>query len=183
MLYDPDRLVKPVARDPEAFRPVDLPGGDLPAMVKWAIDEDDVGHAFEIRREVFVKEQGYTEEQEFDEAEPLALHVLAQLVPGCATTPGAARHLGAARLLLDSTEDPPIAYVSRLSVLPFARRMGLGKSIVEFVLEGAKDMGCFKARAGAQKTALDFWARLGFRPTGEEYMDFHVPHEWTEKRL
>ena len=183
MLYDPDRLVKPVPTDPEAFKPVNLPGGDLPAMIKWAIEDQDVDAAFDIRREVFVKEQGYTEEQEFDEAEPLALHVLAQLVPACATTPGAARHLGAARLLLDTTEDPPIAYVSRLSVVPFARRMGLGKAIVEFVLEGARDMGCVKVRAGSQKTALEFWRRLGFSPTGEEYMDFHVPHEWTENRL
>jgi ElaA protein len=182
MLYDPDSLVKPVPVDQEAFKPVDLPGGDLPAMVKWAIEEEDVEAAFDIRREVFVKEQGYTEEQEFDEADPLALHVLAQLVPGCATTPGAARHLGAARLLLDASEDPPVAYVSRLVVQKFARRMGLGKAIVEFILDGAKDMGCVKARAGAQKTALDFWAGLGFRPTGEEYMDFHVPHEWTERR-
>ena len=47
--------------------------------------------AFSVRRQVFVDEQGYTEEQEFDEAEPLAAHVLAQLVPACATTPGAAR--------------------------------------------------------------------------------------------
>jgi len=143
VLYDPDRLVRPVPRDPEAFKPVDLPGGDLPAMVKWAIEDRDVEAAFDIRRQVFVEEQGYTEEQEFDEAEPLALHVLAK----------------------------------------FARRMGLGMAIVEFILEGAKDMGCVKARAGAQRTALDFWARLGFRPTGEEYMDFHVPHEWTERQL
>ena len=89
----------------------------------------------------------------------------------------------AARLLLDSSEDPPVAYVSRLSVLPFARRMGLGRAIVEFVLDGARDMGCVKARAGAQTTALEFWERLGFEPTGEEYMDFHVPHEWTERRI
>ncbi len=46
-----------------------------------------------------------------------------------------------------------------------------------------RDMGCLKARAGAQKTALEFWAGLGFSPRGEEYMDFHVPHEWTERRL
>ena len=183
MLYDPDRLVRPVPRDVDAFRPVDLPGGDLPATVKWALGEDEVEAAFSVRRQVFVDEQGYTEQQEFDGAEVLALHVLAQLVPGCATTPGAARPLGAARLLLDGREDPPVAYVSRLSVLPFARRMGLGTAIVGFVLEGAREMGCTKARAGAQTTALGFWERLGFRPTGEGYMDFHVPHEWTERRL
>jgi predicted GNAT family N-acyltransferase len=182
-MYDPDRLVKPVPKDPEAFRPVNLPGGDLPAMVKWAIEEDEVRAAFDIRRDVFVGEQGYTEAQEFDEAESVALHVVAQLVPGCATTPGAARHLGAARLLLDSSEDPPVAYVSRLSVRKLAREMCLGRAIVEFILDGARDMGIVKARAGAQKTALEFWERLGFEPTGEEYMDFHVPHEWTERRL
>jgi GNAT superfamily N-acetyltransferase len=152
-------------------------------MVKWALEDEDVEAAFSVRRLVFVDEQGYTEEQEFDEAEALAAHVVAQLVPGCATTPGAARHLGAARLLLDASEDPPVAYVSRLSVLPFARRMGLGRAIAEFVLDGAREMGCVKARAGAQTTALEFWERLGFARTGEEYMDFHVPHEWTERRL
>lgn len=180
MQYDPDRLVRPVPRDPEAFRPVDLPGSGLPAMVKWALAPEDVEAAFEVRREVFVREQGYTEEQEFDGAEDKALHVLVQLVPGCATTPGAARNLGAARLLLDASHDPPVAYVSRLSVLPFARRMGLGRAIVEFMLEEVRGMGCTTVRAGAQKTALEFWAKLGFQPTGEEYMDFHVPHEWTE---
>jgi predicted GNAT family N-acyltransferase len=183
MMYDPDHLVRPVPRDTEAFRPVDLPGSGLPAMVVWAIDDPDVEAAFSVRRQVFVDEQGYTEEQEFDGAEAVALHVLARLVPGCATTPGAARYLGAARLLLDATEDPPVAYVSRLSVLPFARRMGLGSAIVGFVLDGAREMGSVKARAGAQRTALEFWERMGFAPTGEEYMDFHVPHEWTERRL
>ena len=66
--------------------------------------------------------------------------------------------------------------------------MGLGVFVlfallVEFILEGAREMGCRRVRAGAQITALDFWERLGFHPTGEEYMDFHVPHEWTEKEL
>ena len=183
MQYDPERLVKPLPPDPEAWRPIELPGSDLPAMVRWAMEDDEVEAAFGVRRDVFVREQGYTEEQEFDDAEPMALHVIAQLVPGCATTPGAARHLGAARLLLDSTEEPPIAYVSRLSVLKFARGKGLGRALVEFILEGAREMGCRRVRAGAQITALDFWERLGFHPTGEEYMDFHVPHEWTEKEL
>lgn len=147
------------------------------------MEEDEVEAAFGVRREVFVVEQGYTEEQEFDDSEPMALHVIAQLVPGCATTPGAARNLGAARLLLDSTDEPPMAYVSRLSVVKFARGMGLGRALVEFILEGAREIGCLRVRAGAQVTALDFWSRLGFHPTGKEYMDFHVPHEWTEREL
>jgi ElaA protein len=183
MLYDEEGLVKVDAPDPEAFVPIDLPGGDLPAMVQWAIADDDVEAAYEVRREVFVREQGYTEEQEFDAADSKALHALVQLVPGCATTPGLGRRLGTARLLVDATHDPPMAYVSRLSVMPHARRMGLGRALVEFLLEAARELGCGSARAGAQVTALEFWETLGFRPTGERYMDFHVPHEWTERTL
>ena len=180
MMYNEEGLMKVVPPDPEAWRPVDLPGGDLPAMVKWALSDTEVEAAFGVRREVFIHEQGYTEEQEFDAADKKALHLICQLVPGCATTPGAERHLGTARLLVDTTTDPPLAYVSRLSVLPFARRKGLGRAIVGFVVDTARELGCARVRAGAQVTALDFWASLGFHPTGEEYMDFHVPHEWTE---
>ncbi len=183
MKYDTGSLAMPSPPDPDAFRPFDMPGSDLPAMVKWVQSEDELGTAFGVRREVFVREQGYTEEQEFDEAEARALHAIATLVPGCATTPGAGRYLGTARLLVDSSDDPPTAYVSRVSVLPFARRMGVGRALVEFLVDAARDLGCGSARAGAQLTALDFWRSLGFEPTGERYMDFHVPHEWTERPL
>ena len=180
MMYNEEGLMKVEPPDPGAWRPVDLPGGDLPAMVKWAMSDAEVEAAYDIRREVFVREQGYTEAQEFDSADAKALHLICQLVPGCATTPGAARHLGTARLLVDASSDPILAYVSRLCVLPFARRMGLGRAIVGFVVDTARELGCARVRAGAQVTALDFWASLGFRPTGEGYMDFHIPHEWTE---
>jgi predicted GNAT family N-acyltransferase len=183
MMYEEEGLVKVEPPDPEAFVPVDLPGGDLPAMVKWALSDAEVEAAYDVRREVFVREQGYTEEQEFDAADGKALHLICHLVPGCATTPGVARHLGTARLLVDASSDPPLAYVSRLSVLPFARRMGLGHAIVGFAVDAARVLGCARVRAGAQVTALGFWASLGFRPTGEEYMDFHIPHEWTELTL
>ena len=179
-MYNEEGLVKVEPPDPEAWRPVDLPGGDLPAMVKWAMSDAEVEAAYGVRREVFVREQGYTEEQEFDTADAKALHMICQLVPGCATTPGAARHLGTARLLVDASPDPSLAYVSRLCVLPLARRMGLGRAIVGFVVDAARELGCARVRAGAQVTALEFWTSLGFHPMGEEYMDFHIPHEWTE---
>jgi ElaA protein len=183
MQYKASNLVRVEHPDPDAFRPFDLPGSDLPAMITWAREEGEREKAFEVRRQVFVVEQGYTEGQEFDEAEDIALHALAQLVPGCATTPGAGRTLGTARLLVDGSHDPPMAYVSRLSVLPHVRRMGVARQLVEFLLDAASDLGCGSARAGAQVTALGFWGSLGFEPTGERYMDFHVPHEWTERPL
>jgi ElaA protein len=183
MQYKAENLVGIEPPDPEAWRPYELPGSELPAMITWVHDEGEREKAFDIRREVFVNEQGYTEEQEFDEAEDMAIHALAQLVPGCATTPGAGRSLGTARLLVDGSHDPPMAYISRLSVLPHARRMGVGRAIVKFLLDAADDLGCTSVRAGAQLTALEFWGSMGFEPTGEQYMDFHVPHEWTQREL
>lgn len=183
MKYDKEVLDRPEHPDREAFVPFDLPGSELPATVRWALDDQELEAAFEVRREVFVREQGYTEEQEFDEAEGRALHALVQLVPGCATTPGAGRGLGTARLLVDNSTDPPMAYVSRVSVLPHARRMGVGRTLVTFLLDAARQLGCGRARAGAQVTALNFWRSLGFEPTGERYMDYHVEHEWTERDL
>ena len=42
MMYNEEGLVKVEPPDPEAWRPVDLPGGDLPAMVKWAMSDAEV---------------------------------------------------------------------------------------------------------------------------------------------
>ena len=61
--------------------------------------------------------------------------------------------------------------------------MGLGQAMVEFIVDAARELGCGKVRAGAQVTALAFWHSMGFEPTGEGYMDFHIPHEWTERTL
>jgi ElaA protein len=183
MKYDKEVLDHPEHPDRDAFFTLDLPGSELPATIRWVLDENELEAAFEVRREVFIREQGYTEEQEFDEAEGRALHALAQLVPGCATTPGAGKGLGTARLLVDSTTDPPVAFVSRVSVLQHARRLGVGRALVTFLLDAARQLGCGRVRAGAQVTALDFWRTLGFEPTGERYMDFHVEHEWTEREL
>ena len=183
MKYDKEALGRPEHPDRDALVHLELPGSELPAVVRWVTDDADLEAAFEVRRAVFVDEQGYTTEQEFDEAEGRALHAIVQLVPGCATTPGAARTLGTARLLVDATGEGPVALVSRVSVLPHARGLGVGQALVRFLMDAARQLGCARARAGAQTVALDFWRSLGFEPTGERYMDYHVPHEWTERRL
>lgn len=157
--------------------------GDVLVQVRFAITEEDLGGAIAVRRAVFVEEQGYTEEQEFDKDDEGAIHIVASHLGACATTRDAERIVGTARMLVDKASDPTVATVGRVSVLPGDRGLGLGAALVLFLVREAGERGCTLVRAGVQLTALGFWQRLGFMPTGERYMDFHVPHEWTELDL
>ena len=145
--------------------------------VRLAVSEDDLETAFEVREAVFVEEQGYTEEQEFDPLDELARHAVATVEGGLG-----APIVGTARLLVDRA-DPEVAVIGRVAVLKESRRSGVGTALVRYMVDEARSLGAKRVRAGAQVAALGFWKRLGFVPTGERYMDFHVPHEWTELRL
>jgi len=144
--------------------------------VRLAVSEDDLETAFEVREAVFVGEQGYTEAQEFDRLDELARHAVATVGGG----PGAPI-VGTARLLVDMG-GPGVAVIGRVAVLKGNRRSGVGTALVRYMVDEARSLGAKRVRAGAQVEALGFWRGLGFVPTGERYMDFHVPHEWTELR-
>lgn len=144
--------------------------------VRLAVSEGDLEAAFEVREAVFVGEQGYTEAQEFDHLDELARHAVATVGGG----PGAPI-VGTARLLVDMG-DPGVAVIGRVAVLKGNRRSGVGTALVRYMVDEARSLGAKRVRAGAQVEALGFWRGLGFVPTGERYMDFHVPHEWTELR-
>jgi predicted GNAT family N-acyltransferase len=142
--------------------------------VRWSESPADREGAFGVRRAVFMDEQGYTEEQEFDAADARAMHALA-LADG--------EVVGTARLVLERDDLGQAAVVGRVAVLPPHRGRGVGSALVAFVVRNAAVMGPYVVLAGAQVRALGFWERLGFQRTGEGYMDFHVPHEWMELRL
>ncbi len=142
--------------------------------VRWSESPVDVDAAFAVRRAVFMDEQGYTEEQEFDAADARAMHALA-LSDG--------EVVGTARLVLERDDLGAVAVLGRVAVLPPHRGRGIGGALVAFAVRNATVMGPYIVRAGAQVRALGFWQRLGFERTGDAYMDFHVPHEWMELRL
>jgi predicted GNAT family N-acyltransferase len=155
-----------------AARP-DFPGK---VAVRLAVSEGELETAFAVRGAVFIEEQGYTEEQEFDPLDELARHAVATVEGGLG-----APIVGTARLLVDEA-DPRVAVIGRVAVLKENRRSGVGTALVRYMVDEARSLGAKRIRAGAQVGALGFWRSVGFVPTGERYMDFHVPHEWTELR-
>ena len=71
----------------------------------------------EVRREVFVVEQGVPEEIEIDEHDPVSIHFLARDAAGVP--------IGTARLL-------PEGRIGRMAVLALWRRSGVGRALLSY---------------------------------------------------
>jgi predicted GNAT family N-acyltransferase len=67
--------------------------------------------------------------------------------------------------------------IGRVCVLPAARGSGLGAALMRAALAEFRAMpGITQATLGAQSHATGFYAALGFRVIGEEFMDAGIPH-------
>ena len=140
--------------------------------MNWTISQtDDLAACLELRRIVFMEEQGVSEADERDGRDGEALHVLA-------TAEG--EPLGCARILLDGT----VAKIGRVCVLQDARGSGLGAAIITACLDVARGQpGVTRAKLGAQTHALSFYEQLGFTALGPVYDDAGLPHRDMERPL
>ncbi len=123
----------------------------------------DLAICHALRRTVFIEEQAVPEEDELDDRDADAVHLLA-------TVDG--RAMGSARLLLDG----PTATIGRVCVLAEARGTGLGKALMRAALDSLRARGVTTAELGAQVHAIGFYEALGFVAEGPEYMDAGIPH-------
>ncbi|WP_302141813.1 GNAT family N-acetyltransferase [Halomonas alkalicola] len=116
--------------------------------------------ATEIRRVVFIEEQRVPLEEEWDGRDPECRHFLA-LLEGLP--------VGTARLL-------PDAHIGRVAVLARARGSGIGAALMAAAIEAARRDGHPAVELAAQTHALAFYARLGFTPFGDEFIDAGILH-------
>ena len=122
--------------------------------------EELAADAGEIRRVVFIEEQGVSREEEWDGRDGACRHFLA-LQEG--------RPVGTARLL-------PDAHIGRVAVLAEARGAGIGVALMRAAIEAARRDGHPAVELAAQTHALAFYARLGFAAHGPEFLDAGIPH-------
>ena len=130
--------------------------------VSWA---ESCGDLRAVRRRVFIEEQGVPEALEWDTADEAALHVLA----------------------LDENEMPigtgrlgPGGRIGRVAVLQSWRGHGVGRAVVEALLEIAREARHRRVYLHAQTYALEFYARLGFSPVGEQFEEAGIAHRSME---
>src|SRR5699024_2277332 len=102
----------------------------------------------DIRKKVFVEEQGDPEDKELDENENESLNVLLLLNNSHA---GTERY----RKIDDST-----IKVERMAVLKEYRGMGFGNNLMNFVHVHARKSGYHWAKLGAQTHAIKYYTNL-----------------------
>ncbi|APE44994.1 drug:proton antiporter [Sulfitobacter alexandrii] len=123
---------------------------------------DDIETCLDLRRAVFIDEQGVTEAEEIDGLDKDCLHLLARDgdVP-----------VGTARVLFAGD----VAKIGRVCVLKSHRGTGLGAALIRAALAEAEGRAS-RARLGAQTHAIGFYRALGFIPVGPVYDDAGIPH-------
>ena len=133
------------------------------SVASWTHDFADIAA---VRRKVFIEEQRIPEREEFDEIDPVAIHVLAH-VHAAAVKRDA---VGTARL-------EPTGKIGRVAVLPRYRGTGTGVALMRRLLEIAAERGFDEVYLNAQTSAAGFYERLGFRAEGPEFDEVGIPHQ------
>ncbi len=132
---------------------------------------DALPAAREIRREVFMLEQGFT--HEFDDTDAVALHLL--FCDG--DTPAAT-----GRVYPDISR-PGLWHIGRVAVRKPFRGKGIGAQVIARLEEEIRHLGGMSVELDAQLQAEGFYQRLGYVRAGEEHLDEHCPHVTMRKKL
>lgn len=122
---------------------------------------DDLRIAAEpVRRAVFIREQGCSEESEWDELDAVSLHCVAYRDD---------QAVGTGRLLPEFT-------IGRMAVAMAHRRRGIASLILERLVAVAAERGARTVVLHAQVAVLDFYHRHGFAAEGEEFLEEGIAH-------
>ncbi len=125
-----------------------------------------------LRTEVFVTEQGVPLDMEWDEADNTSLHAVA--------CNGLGQVLATGRLLLPVEGS---AKIGRMAVSRVLRGSGLGREVLHALMGAARARGDTEVRLHAQRSAEDFYSRLGFEPLGEPFDEAGISHIEMVKKL
>jgi predicted GNAT family N-acyltransferase len=115
-----------------------------------------------IRTAVFIDEQGVDRTLEFDDRDPLCLHLLA--LEG-------AEPIGTARLDVDYG-----GKIGRLAVLATHRRRGVGAALMAQLHALARARGLPRLWCHAQLSAVPFYERLGYTASGTVFVEADIDH-------
>jgi predicted GNAT family N-acyltransferase len=113
-----------------------------------------------IRREVFIREQGIPESDEWDEEDAQSVHVVATLN----RDPVGTGRLNAA------------GKIGRIAVMSGLRGRGIGTLILRRLIQEARRLGFRETFLHAQVQAVPFYEKLGFAQTGGEFDEAGIPH-------
>lgn len=141
--------------------------------------ENNKEEAFKIREQVFVDEQGFTEEFDSIDEDPRMIHL---------TMHCDGKLAGCARLFPSDIEpkidaEEGLWVLGRFAILPEYRKYGLGAKMLEAVEAEAIRHGATRAVLHAQCRVIPFYEKSGYIAFGPIEPEEHVDHQWMQKDL
>ncbi len=132
--------------------------------IQQVTTKEQLEDAFLVRNIVFVEEQQVPVEEEIDQFEDEATHVVLYDDEN--------KPIGAGRVrIVDG-----IGKLERICVLSTSRKNGAGGLIVEKLEELATKEGISKLKLNAQTHAISFYQKFGYEVVSDEFMDAGIPH-------
>ena len=120
--------------------------------------------AFEVRRKVFIEEQGISEELGLDGHDSEALHMVVK---------DGKIVIGTARVLFLAKGQ---AKIERMAVLKPFRRKGIGGRIISFLSEELKKKQVERVFLHAQYPVIAFYKSVGFRGQPSPFWEAGIKH-------
>ncbi|WP_416828778.1 GNAT family N-acetyltransferase [Ectobacillus polymachus] len=132
--------------------------------------KEQMQQAFAIRKLVFVNEQKVTAEEEYDEFDSIATHVVLY-------DKGVPVGTGRFRILDDYGK------LERICILSSERGKGAGRLIMEKLENLAAKEGLQKVKLHAQTHAEEFYKKLGYETKSDVFLEADIPHVLMTKEL
>lgn len=140
---------------------------------KRITSDEDLKKAFQIRKAIFVEEQGVPLEDEFDEFDILSErseHILVYYNE---------QPVGTGRIRwVDG-----FGKLERICILEPYRKFGLGKVIIKTLEEIAEEKGASKVKLHGQTQAEGFYKKLGYQTSSSVFIEDGIPHILMTKEL
>ena len=133
-------------------------------ITTWGADRPQLQ---DVRRRVFIVGQQVPEEDEWDEDDLVAVHVLATRNR---------EPVGTGRL-------SPAGKIGRMAVLSEVRGHGVGSRILDLLIQEASHRGLLDVHLNAQVQAIPFYEKFGFKAEGREFLEAGIPHRRMRRRL
>lgn len=135
-----------------------MPHAFIVRAADWKHDEAAIA---QVRRTVFIEEQGVPEALEW---EPIDA--------GCHWFVA----LTAERQVIGIVRLTAVGRIGRMAVRLDSRRHGVGRALLDAALNFAQALGFGQVHLSAQTHAIPFYARRGFHAEGPEYLDAGISH-------
>lgn len=132
-------------------------------QIKWLKGNEDLREAFEIRDQVFVKEQHVPKEMELDELDKQCDHIILY---------SNGEPVATGRIVIEGNKH----FLGRIATLKKLRGKGFGKIMVEAMINKLFTEGVKEVYIHAQISAQGFYEKIGFKAYGDRFYEAGIEH-------